>query len=201
MIYEQYLKHFLDELVDLFFSVAPVSVFMERVVLVVPASTRVVKFERPQEVVGLFEVGSYGGNLLDQVFDGSDADFAQVLFDDGVVGNRNSVSGHSDKTSFVQQLRNGASSRVSVCNIRFDSLQHVQTSFVDTDEHSVVELSQTEQTEDLFDLRVDFVNTKQNRLYQVKLPFESDHKCNFRFCGHIKRSRTSGNSSFFDQRL
>lgn len=44
------------------------------------------QLERPQEVVGALEVGADGVDLVDQVLDGLEANVADVLLNNGIVG-------------------------------------------------------------------------------------------------------------------
>ena len=55
------------------------------------ATGGVVELERPQEVARLLEVGSDGEDLVDEVLHAHDAVFAEMLLDDGVVGERNAL--------------------------------------------------------------------------------------------------------------
>lgn len=57
-----------------------------------PESTgRVRELEWPQEIACLFEVGSDRHNLVDQIFHTNDAELAEFLFNDAVVGQRNTL--------------------------------------------------------------------------------------------------------------
>lgn len=71
-----YLEHSLDEIVDLFFSVTPVSVLLERMVFISPSTSGVVELEGPNEVVGLLEVRADLVNLLNEVLNVGDAELA-----------------------------------------------------------------------------------------------------------------------------
>ena len=65
---------------------------------------KVISFYLPQEGVGLLEVGTDSDQLMDKVFDSSDSELAEVLFDDVVVVNGESLSVNLGETSLVDQI-------------------------------------------------------------------------------------------------
>jgi len=113
-------------------------------------------------VVGLLEVGSNGGNFVDQVLDGGDVVFAQLFGDDLVALNGDSLSVDSGISSLVDQFLDGSSGGVSESDVGEDLLEHVLSGFIDTDEGGVMDLSQSEQTEDLGNIRVEFIDTSDS---------------------------------------
>ena len=83
--------HAVDDFVDQFFAVAPDASLVEWVSLLLPAVSRSVKLEWPEEVVGLLEVRADGPNLVDQILNAVDAVFlAEGASDNAVVGQRDS---------------------------------------------------------------------------------------------------------------
>ena len=64
-----YSNHAGDELVDLFFAVAPSTSLVVGVSLLLKALKWGGKLEWPEEVVGLLEVGTNSPDLMDQVLD------------------------------------------------------------------------------------------------------------------------------------
>lgn len=81
-----HLVHLPDQLIDLVFTVTQITPLDE--VLKLPfteAASRAVKLEWPQKVRGLLEVGTNGVNLMDQILHTDHTVLAQVLLDDLVV--------------------------------------------------------------------------------------------------------------------
>jgi len=96
------------------------------------------KLEGPQEVVGLLEMGSDIVDFVDQIFNADDSVLTKSLFNDFVGSNGDSLLVDLTVTSLVDQVRDGVSGGVAESDIRFDLLDHVKSSSVDSDEGSVV---------------------------------------------------------------
>lgn len=80
------LIHLLDQFIDLVLPVAQIATFDKVLELsLVEAARRAVKLERPKEVGSLLEVGANGEDLMDQILHTDHAVLAEVLFDDFVV--------------------------------------------------------------------------------------------------------------------
>jgi len=80
------LVHLPDELVDVLLPVAQVTTLDE--VLELPgaeAAGGIAELEGPKEVGGLLEVGADGVNLVDEILNADDTILAEVLLDDLVV--------------------------------------------------------------------------------------------------------------------
>lgn len=125
----------------------------------VEAAGRVGELEGPQEVVGLLEVGADGVDLVDQILHTDDAVLAEVLLDDLVVGEGNTLLVNLAVTALVDELADGLQVGVSVGNVGVDDGQHLLGSLGETDEGTAVDLEQTEQLQDLTGLRGDLVDT------------------------------------------
>ena len=123
------------------------------------AAVGVAKLEGPQEVGGLLEVGADGVDLVDQVLNANDAVLAQVLLDDGVVGEGNALLVDLAVSALVDELLDALQVGVTVRNPRLDDLDHLGGSLGDADEDAVVDLQKTEELEDLAGLRGDLVDT------------------------------------------
>ena len=76
---------------------------------------------------------------------------------------------------------NGFPGGVSVCDVGFDSPEHIDGGLVDSDENSVMELSQSEESHDSNDLGVELVNTS-----------DSNDKGESGFSGHMDLSGMFG---------
>ena len=97
---------------------------------------------------------------MDQVFDARNTDFAELSSDDGVVSKWNSASVNLTVSSLVDQVSNGLSGWESVSHEWLDDSDHVPGGLVKLDESTVVELSQSEELQDLLWLWSKLVDTK-----------------------------------------
>ena len=117
------------------------------------------KLEGPEEVVGFLEAGTDGGNLVDKILNAGEAYLAEGSLNDGVVGERNSLAVDLTVASLVDELSDQTLRRVAVGDVGLNSSDHVHGGLVKSDEHTVVELSQSEELEDLFASGVKLVDT------------------------------------------
>ena len=97
---------------------------------------------------------------MDQVFNAGDASLAEGVLDDGVVSKGDSGSVDFAVPSLVDQLGNVLLGQVTIDDVRFDSSEHVDGGLVELDEHSVVELSESQENEDLLAHGGKLVDTK-----------------------------------------
>jgi len=125
-------------LVNGFVSVTPVTTLVEGMSLVVESTLGGAKLEGPEEVVGFLEVGSDSVDFVDQIFNTDDAVLTKGLLNDFIGSEGNSLLVDLTETSLVNQVRDGVSGGVSESDVRFDLLDHVKSSSVDSDEGSVV---------------------------------------------------------------
>lgn len=129
------------------------------------ATSRVAELEWPEEVRNLLEVGADSNDLVDDILHADDAILAEVLLDDGVVGEwdalRVAVAAELDfsVSTLVDELAHGLQVGVSVGDVGFDDLQHLHGSLGQADEDTIVDLEQTEQLEGLALLGVNLVDT------------------------------------------
>ena len=122
------------------------------------------ELEGPEEVVGFLEVSADGGDLVDEVLDGGDTVLAELSLDDGVVGKGDAGSVALAVTSLVDKLSNDALRGVPVSHVGLDSSDHVHGGLVQSHEHAIVELSESEELEDLLASGVELVDTKNKCL-------------------------------------
>lgn len=149
-----------DESVDLVLPVTQVTTLDEVLELAgTEATGGVAQLEGPQEVGGLLEVGANGVDLVDQILDADDTVLAEVLLNDGVVGEGNTLLVDLAVSTLVDELLDGLEVGVTVSNPRLDNLQHLSGSLADADEDTVVDLEKTEELEDLARLRGNLVDT------------------------------------------
>jgi len=144
--------------------------------LVVESTAGRVELEGPKEVVGLLEVGTTSVKFSDQVFSTDDLVLSESLFNDFVGSDGDSLLVDLTETSLVDQVRDSVSGGETVSDKRFDLLEHVKGSSVNSDQSGVVDLSESEQLEDLSDLRSQIVDTS-----------DSDDKDDLRFGRDVER--------------
>ena len=118
------------------------------------------ELEWPEEVVGFLELWSASSDFVDEVFNARNTDFAELSSDDGVVSKWNSASVNLTVSSLVDQLRDGGSGWESVGHEWLDHSDHVPGGLVKLNESTVVELSQSEELQDLLWLWSKLVDTK-----------------------------------------
>jgi len=119
------------------------------------------ELEGPEEVVGLLEVGSDGPDLVDEVFHAVDAGVLETftLSDDRVIGEGDSRSVDFTVSSLVDKSLDGGSRGVSVGDVRLNHSDHVDGGSGHSYEHSVMELSESEELHDLLALGAQLVDT------------------------------------------
>lgn len=155
------LVHLADESIDLVLAVADITTLNEVLELAgAEAASGVAELEGPQEVGGLLEVGADGVDLVDEVLHTDDAVLAEVLLDDVVVGQRDALLVDLAITALVNELLDGLEVGVAVRNPRLDNLDHLGGGLGDLDEHTVVDLEETQELEDLAGLGRDLVDTR-----------------------------------------
>ena len=102
---------------------------------------------------------------MNEIFHTDDTVLAEVLLDDGVVGESNAlgerVGGVLDLsvTTLVDQLADSLQVRVTVSDEGLDDLEHLEGSLGEANEDTVVDLEKTKELEGLALLGVDLVDT------------------------------------------
>lgn len=117
------------------------------------------QLEGPQEVGGLLEVGANGVDLVDEVLDADDAVLAEVLLDELVVGDGQTLLVDLAVAALVDELTDGLQVGVAVGDEGLDDLQHLGGGLGEADEDTIVDLEETEELESLALLGVDLVDT------------------------------------------
>lgn len=84
-------------------------------------------------------------DLVDQIVNGKNTILTQVLLDDVVVRQSNSLFVDLTVTSLVHQLSDGRIRWVTVGDVRLDDLQKFGSGLSHFDEHTVVDLVQSHQ--------------------------------------------------------
>jgi len=155
-----YLVHALDESVDPLLTVTLVTTLDEvELLALVEATVGVGELEWPEEVGGLLEVGADGVDLVDEVLHADDAVLAEVLLDDGVVGERDALLVDLAVSTLVDELTDGLEVGVTPRDVWLDNDQHLEDGLGQADKDTVVDLEETEELESLALLGVDLVDT------------------------------------------
>ena len=110
-----------------------------------PTPRRVPQLERPQEVARLLEIGPDGENLVDQVLHTDDAEFPQMLLNNGIVRQWDPLPGpqlvsNLAVPALVDQGAHGFQIGVPVCDEWLDDLEHFHGGFCEADEDRGVDL-------------------------------------------------------------
>ena len=160
------LDHSLDELSNQNLMVTVITTLVEVEQLLAEASVGARQLEGPQEVGALLEVGSHGVDLVDQVVHRQDAELAQHLLHLLVLHQRHTLLVQLRVATLVHQHAHRLQVRVSVGDVRLHQTQHLLRGLVQTHEHGVVDLAQTQQLQGLAHLGrglVDTTNTDHDR--------------------------------------
>jgi hypothetical protein len=158
-------QHSVNQFVDELLSVTVGSETLgERVSLLLISSEWGVELDWPQEVVCDLEVWSTGDDLVDEILNAVDTFISEDSSNDTVIGEWNSSSVNLTVTSLVDELLDGLSRWVSVGDEWLDHLEHVSGGFVNLDKDSVMDLSQSEELQDLLWLWGKLVDTINEKL-------------------------------------
>ena len=117
------------------------------------------ELEWPEEVVGLLELWSASDDLVNEILNAVDTVASELSSNDAVVGKRNSASVNLTISSLVNELGNGLSGWITEGDVWLDDSDHVPGSLVELDEHTVVQLSESEELEDLLWLWSELIDT------------------------------------------
>lgn len=149
-----------DQSIDLVLAVAEITALNVVLELSGTETTSwVAELEWPQEVGSLLEVGSDGIDLVDQIFHADNAILAEVLLDDGVIGESNTLLLDLTVSSLVDEFTDGLQVGVTICDPWLDNLEHLEGSLGHADEDTIVDLEETEKLEDLAGLWCNLVDT------------------------------------------
>lgn len=96
---------------------------------------------------------------MDKILNADNAVLAEVLLDDGIVGQGNALLVDLAISTLVDELLDALEVGVTVGNPRLDNLDHLSGSLGHTDEDTVVDLEKTEKLEDLARLGGNLVDT------------------------------------------
>jgi len=173
-----------NKLVDVNFSVAKITTLHIVPELPCPPSTSGVgELERPKEIRGLLEVGTGSDNLMHEILDAKDVVLAEVLLDDGIVGERDALFVDLAVAAFVDQLADGLEVRFTICDIGFNKTQHLLSSPCGLDENAIVDLQKSQQLQDFSGFGGNLVDTS-----------DTDDEIHFWLSGNIEITSSPCNS-------
>lgn len=179
------LVHELDHSVDVSLPVTSVTSLDEvGELLALETTVGVRELEGPEELVGVLEVGSSSGNLVDQVLNRDDTVLSEVLFDDGVGVQGESLSVDLGVSSLVDQVSDGSNRWFTVSDVRLDELEHLLGGLGELDENTVVDLDQSQELQNLSRLGGDVVDTT-----------ETNDQGNLGLGGDVEVTSSSGSST------
>lgn len=154
------------------------------------ASSRSSQLERPQKVIGLLEVGPNCVDLLNEIFHRFNAVFSEGFADEGVVGKGNALLVDFSEASLEDEFADGLAGGVAEGDVWLHSAQQVRGGLVDAHEHSVVDLTQSQQSEDAQNFGVQLVDAAN-----------SHHEGETGLCWHVDLSCDFGLAPGSDFRL
>ena len=127
--------------------------------LLLEASERRAELEGPEEVVGLLESGTDGPNFVNEILNAGNTLFAEGLLNNGVVVEGDARSVDLAEAALVDQLTDGIASGIAIGDVGLNHADHVDGGAVESDDHSVVKLTQTKELHDLLLLGRKLVDT------------------------------------------
>ena len=119
----------------------------------------ITQLKRPQKVARLLEIGPHGHDLVHQILHADDAQFPQLLLDEGVVRQGDALFVDLAVPALVDQVAHGFRGGVAVGDVGFHDLEHFGRGLCEADEDPVVDLEEAQQLEDLAGFGGDFVDT------------------------------------------
>lgn len=154
------LNHASQQNIDFVLTVTEVTALDEVVVLLTPSTGWCVQFEGPQEVRCVFEVWSNCEHFMNQILHTLNVGaLLQFTLDSEIVGDWHTLSLVLNVTTLVHQSADRLQIGVSPCDIWLSNTQHVDGGLVQLDEYTIVDLTQTEQLQNLANLWCNFVDT------------------------------------------
>lgn len=122
-------------------------------------TSRIAQLEWPQKVTSLLEIRSHSNDLMDQILHTDNAEFAQLFFNNLVIGEGYTLLVDLSVTALIDEVADGFNAGVAVGNVGLDYFEHFGGGFGEFDEDAVVDLEEAEELKDLAGFRGDFVDT------------------------------------------
>ena len=139
------------------------------------ALLRGVELEGPEEVVSLLEVRADSGDFVDKIFHTVDAMGTERLGDDLVVTETDPLLVDLTETTLVEELPDGSDRRVAESHEGSDETEHLHERAVYLKEDTSMDMSQSEELQDLLLLGGKLVNTdKSDNKDKLSLGFHEE---------------------------
>lgn len=107
----------------------------------------------------LLERRAGGGDLVNDVLDRDDAELSERLLNDSVGGEGDALLVDLAVTTLVDELADGLEVGLAVGDVGLDHEEHLRRGLGDLDKHTVVDLEETEELQDLLGLGGNVVDT------------------------------------------
>lgn len=154
------LVHAADKAVNVRLAVTSITTLNEVLELAGPETASGVRqLEGPQELAGCLEVGAGSRDLVHEVLNRDNAVLAELLLNDGVVGDGDALPVNLGETALVDQFTDGLQVGLTPGHVGSNKLEHLLSGVGHLDEDTIVDLQETEQLHDLARLGRDVANT------------------------------------------
>lgn len=169
------LVHAANEVVDLLLTVTEVTSLSEVLTLLNISTKRRAELEGPEEVIGLLEVGSASIDLVNKIFHADNSELSELLSNDGVISEGNTLLVNLAETALVNEVGNGLEVGGTISDIGLDHADHGESGVVKLNERTVVDLSKAKKLKDLLGSGRDGVDTADaNDEGDLRLGFDEE---------------------------
>ena len=158
------LVHLLNKFVDVLFTVSSITTLCESNSLADESSLWRAKLEWPEEVVYGLEVWTTSDDFMNNIFNTDYTKFSELIRDDVVINDWNTLSINLGVSSLVDKGTNSFQRWGTIGYEWFYWLQHIHGGFVDSQKGGIVNLSETQQLQDLSDLRAYTIDTLNDEI-------------------------------------
>ncbi len=117
------------------------------------------QLNRPQEVGNSLELSTNGENLVNNILNALESLLSKSSLNNSVGTDWQSLARHLAETSLVDDVLDRLKAGVTVSDEGLDQSEHFDGGGIDTDEDTIVELSKSQQLQDLLHLRRDSDDT------------------------------------------
>lgn len=153
------LVHAGNEVVDELLAVTSITSLGEVSKLLDKSSSGTSELEGPEETGSLTEVGSRGEDLVDDILNADKTVLAEGSLNDGVISDGNALLLNSGESALVDELADSLEGGVSKGDVGLDNAEHLKDGLGQTNEDTVVQLTEAQKLQDLAGLGADVVDT------------------------------------------
>lgn len=118
-----------------------------------------VELEGPEEIVGFLEGGTDSENFVNQIFHTDDVVLTEGSFNDRVIRQGGALLVDLTESTLVDQFTDTLQVGGTVSDVRFNDTEHVEGGLGELEEDTIVDLTQTQELQNLTGLRAQLVNT------------------------------------------